>query len=48
MKSRKFKEKKQCASNDPTQTLKKTIIISGVILALGATVFAIAKKMKEK
>ncbi|XP_057252277.1 uncharacterized protein LOC104898349 [Beta vulgaris subsp. vulgaris] len=42
------KEKKQCAKKDPMQTLKTTIIVSGVILALAGGVFAITKKMKEK
>ncbi|KAJ0255249.1 Transmembrane protein [Hirschfeldia incana] len=36
------------AKRDATQTLKKTIIISAVIVAVAGAAFAITKKMKEK
>ncbi|CAA7019189.1 unnamed protein product [Microthlaspi erraticum] len=36
------------ATRDAAQTLKKTIIISAVIVAVAGAAFAITKKMKEK
>ncbi|KAF8091554.1 hypothetical protein N665_0443s0013 [Sinapis alba] len=36
------------AKRDATQTLKKTIIISAVIVAVAGAAFAITKKLKEK
>lgn len=36
------------ANRDAAQTLKKTIIISAVIVAVAGAAFAITKKMKEK
>ncbi|KFK34514.1 hypothetical protein AALP_AA5G155200 [Arabis alpina] len=36
------------AKRDAAQTLKKTIIISAVIVAVAGAAFAIGKKMKEK
>ncbi|CAH2064296.1 unnamed protein product [Thlaspi arvense] len=36
------------AKRDAAQTLKKTIIISAVIVAVAGAAFAITKKMKEK
>ncbi|CAH8362607.1 unnamed protein product [Eruca vesicaria subsp. sativa] len=36
------------AKRDATQTLRKTIIISAVIVAVAGAAFAITKKMKEK
>ncbi|KAK9734282.1 hypothetical protein RND81_04G128500 [Saponaria officinalis] len=41
-------EKKQRPKDDPMQTLKRSIIISGVILVVVGAAFAITKKMKEK
>ncbi|KAL1199901.1 hypothetical protein V5N11_013150 [Cardamine amara subsp. amara] len=35
------------AKRDATQTLKKTIIISAVIVAVAGAAFAITKKLKE-
>ncbi|GAB2272170.1 hypothetical protein Dimus_006991 [Dionaea muscipula] len=42
------KKKKCCANKDPMQTLKTSIIVSGVIFAVIGAVFAISKKMREK
>ncbi|VVB05488.1 unnamed protein product [Arabis nemorensis] len=44
------REKKENAKarRDAAQTLKKTIIISAVIVAIAGAAFAITKKMKEK
>ncbi|CAN8278992.1 unnamed protein product [Cochlearia groenlandica] len=36
------------AKRDAVQSLKKTIIISAVIVAVAGAAFAISKKMKEK
>ncbi|KAG2325096.1 hypothetical protein Bca4012_039589 [Brassica carinata] len=36
------------AKRDATQTLKRTIIISAVIVAVAGAAFAITKKLKEK
>ncbi|XP_018450250.1 uncharacterized protein LOC108821757 [Raphanus sativus] len=36
------------SKRDATQTLKKTIIISAVIVAVAGAAFAITKKLKEK
>ncbi|KAL9236230.1 hypothetical protein vseg_010928 [Gypsophila vaccaria] len=41
-------EKKQRPKDDPMQTLKKSIIVTGVILVVVGAAFAITKKMKEK
>ncbi|KAL6141733.1 hypothetical protein ACLB2K_060020 [Fragaria x ananassa] len=42
----KKKEKKE--KNEAAQTLKTTIIVSGVIVALIGAIFALTKKLREK
>ncbi|GAA0183477.1 hypothetical protein Leryth_000962 [Lithospermum erythrorhizon] len=42
------KEENERAKRDALQTLKTTIIVSGVIVAVVGAIFAITKKLKEK
>uniref|UniRef100_A0A7N0UZD3 Uncharacterized protein n=1 Tax=Kalanchoe fedtschenkoi TaxID=63787 RepID=A0A7N0UZD3_KALFE len=42
------RERAERKKKDAMQTLKKTIIVSGIIAALAGAAFAVAKKMKEK
>lgn len=42
------KEKEREKKDDALQTLKTTIIVSGVILAVAGAVIAITKKLREK
>lgn len=45
---KKKKEKEKKEKRDSVQTLKTTVIISGVIVALVGAIFALTKKLREK
>ncbi|KAL5545822.1 hypothetical protein UlMin_005509 [Ulmus minor] len=42
------KRRKKKKNKDSTKAVKKTIIVSGVVLAVAVAAFAITKKLKEK
>ncbi|CAB4287143.1 unnamed protein product [Prunus armeniaca] len=42
------KKKKDQEKKDAIQTLKKSVIVSAVIVALAGAIFAITKKLREK
>ncbi|CAL5334511.1 unnamed protein product [Camellia sinensis] len=43
-----IKKQKERKKKDALQTLKTTIIVSGIVVAVAGAIFAITKKLKEK